>query len=211
MPQLKVLERTGEKEEVLFACQLEATFGASRLCAFQASVSPSDLHGAYATGSNLTIHKMCPLLINTSSMEKLPRPEARGREGLGRTAHDRDIETPVNLMHLASALGPFWRSAEPVSGLKGLKMKSFSDMMMDQPYASVAFGSPEKWPFLFHGLGDERADAVGFLSVPKNGDPAQTKKFRRLRRGRQGLSGVFFLCLLACRTPSGASAALRRL
>lgn len=58
-----------------------------------------------------------------------------------------------------------------MSGLKGLTMKSFSDIMMDQAYTSIAFGSPQKWPFLFNGAGDERADAVGFLSVPKNGDP----------------------------------------
>ncbi|OLP81360.1 hypothetical protein AK812_SmicGene38103 [Symbiodinium microadriaticum] len=113
--QLFVLEKTGKKEE--------------------ASVSPSDLQGAYATGSNLTVEKVCPLLMSMSSMEKLPR------------------------------------SVEPVSGLKGLTMKSFSDIMMDQAYTSIAFGSPQKWPFLFNGAGDERADAVGFLSVPKNGDP----------------------------------------
>ena len=83
MHQLFVLEKTGKKEEVLFACQQQQ--GArSRLCADQASVSPSDLQGAYATGSNLTVEKVCPLLMSMSSMEKLPR--LGRREGLGRIA-----------------------------------------------------------------------------------------------------------------------------
>ena len=66
-----------------------------------------------------------------------------------------------------------------MSGLKGLTMKSFSDIMMDQAYTSVAFGSPQKWPFLFNGAGDERADAVGVSSASRRmGTPGRKTKVR---------------------------------
>ena len=104
-----------------------------RICASRAQMSRSDLEAAYAVQANLTVEKVCPMLVN----QRLPL--------------DLSVVTPI----------------QPH---KGMTMKVFSDIMMDQPYISSRFGNPKDWPFFFAGAGAARADAVGFLSIPRNGD-----------------------------------------
>ncbi|CAE7346963.1 unnamed protein product [Symbiodinium natans] len=53
---------------------------------------------------------------------------------------------------------------------KGMTMKDFQDVMLNLPYKTVPFDNAREWPFFYNGSKQQRAQSVGYLSVPANGD-----------------------------------------